>query len=69
MIIVDDKSENISDIENALQIYSDKKILLVKNSFKSNAFATRNQGARMAQSNGYVYLIRMMHFQITNYYL
>lgn len=50
IIIVDDKSENISDIENALQIYNDKKILLVKNSFKSNAAATRNQGARMAQS-------------------
>lgn len=50
IIIVDDKSANIDDIENALQIYSDEKILLVKNTFKSNAAATRNQGARMAQT-------------------
>ncbi|QIT27987.1 glycosyltransferase family 2 protein [Raoultella terrigena] len=50
IIIVDDKSENIEDIENALKIFSDDKIFLVKNSFKSNAAATRNQGARLAQT-------------------
>ncbi|HGV9263179.1 TPA: glycosyltransferase family 2 protein, partial [Klebsiella aerogenes] len=50
IIIVDDKSDNISTIEELIEAYGDKKILLVKNEYKSNAAATRNQGARIAKS-------------------
>ncbi|EPY1511318.1 glycosyltransferase family 2 protein [Klebsiella quasipneumoniae] len=48
IIIVDDKSENISTIEELVASYGDAKLVLVKNEFKSNAAATRNQGARLA---------------------
>lgn len=50
IIIIDDKSDNISMIEELISAYGDKKLLLVKNEYKSNAAATRNQGARIATS-------------------
>lgn len=48
IIIVDDKSENINEIEKVVDSYNCEKILLIKNDFKSNAAYTRNQGARAA---------------------
>lgn len=50
IIIVDDKSDNIKDIENLVLSYNDPKITLIKNDFKSNAAATRNQGAKIART-------------------
>ncbi|EMO6902582.1 glycosyltransferase family 2 protein, partial [Pluralibacter gergoviae] len=50
IIIIDDNSENISEIEQLIRTYNDQKITLVKNNYKSNAAATRNQGAKIAST-------------------
>lgn len=50
IIIVDDESENIKEIEQAISLLNDSKVILIKNEFKSNAAFTRNQGARLAKS-------------------
>ncbi|HHQ6589408.1 TPA: glycosyltransferase family 2 protein [Serratia fonticola] len=56
IIIVDDKSENIDKIVEALSLIETDKIILVRNEFKSNAAATRNQGARLAKSEWVCFL-------------
>lgn len=50
VIVVDDCSENICEIENALKLFGSDKVFLIKNSKKTNAAATRNQGARKASA-------------------
>lgn len=50
IIIVDDLSDNIEEIERAVDNIGSDKIRLVKNTFKSNAAQTRNQGGRLAKS-------------------
>lgn len=56
VIIVDDKSEKINEIENLVISYHCEKIILIKNDFKSNAAYTRNQGARTACSEWICFL-------------
>lgn len=56
IFIVDDKSENIDEIEVIINDYNRKEIILIKNDFKSNAAYTRNQGARYAISEWICFL-------------
>ena len=56
IIVVDDKSDNIEEIRNAIKKIDNKKILLIENDFKSNAAYTRNQGARLAKTEWICFL-------------
>lgn len=46
IVIVDDNSSNIEEIERVISEFNDSRIKLIKNKFKSNAAKTRNQGAK-----------------------
>ncbi|VUS60286.1 UDP-Glc:alpha-D-GlcNAc-diphosphoundecaprenol beta-1,3-glucosyltransferase WfgD [Klebsiella spallanzanii] len=56
IIIVDDKSENVNEIDDALIAFDDKRIVHIKNEFKTNAAYTRNQGARFSDSEWICFL-------------
>ena len=50
IIIVDDYSDNIDEIIAAVEKLNSTKVMMINNSFKSNAAVTRNQGARLAKT-------------------
>lgn len=50
VVVVDDCSENINEIEDALKCLKSEKVVLVKNNTKTNAASTRNLGARKASA-------------------
>lgn len=56
VIVVDDCSDNIREIEASLFKIGSDKIKLIKNEIKSNAAATRNQGARNSKAKWVAFL-------------
>lgn len=60
VIVVDDCSDNIDEIEEALMSIGDDKVVLVKNNKKSNAAKTRNQGQGWQVLPGCHFLTLMM---------
>lgn len=56
IIVVDDKSDNIEEIDNSIKELQDDKIIHLKNNFKSNAAYTRNQGAQAATTDWICFL-------------
>lgn len=62
IIIVDDDSDNIDEIIAAVEKLNSAKIMMINNSFKSNAAVTRNQGLDGQKQNGSASLIPMIFF-------
>ncbi|UYO73855.1 glycosyltransferase family 2 protein [Halomonas qinghailakensis] len=50
VIIVDDFSDNIQEISDAIAALDSDKVSIIRNDFKSNAAQTRNQGGKAAKA-------------------